>query len=108
MTLEQFENVFEARIDLCRRVLIGKNQEYARGGDKLSNFKKAAGLLGQTPEGALLGMMAKHQVSIADLIQDLDKGTHHSMSMWEEKIGDALNYLLLLRGLLEERYGNQR
>lgn len=108
MTLEQFEGVFEARIDLCRRVLIGKNQEYARGGDKLSNFKKASGMLGQTPEGALQGMMTKHQVSIADLIQDLDKGIHHPMSMWEEKIGDSINYLLLLRGLLEERYGNQR
>lgn len=106
MTLEQFEKVFEARVDLCRKVLIGKAQEYARGGDKLSNFKKASGLLGCTPEGALLGMMTKHQVSVVDLIQDLDQGTHHSMAMWEEKIGDSLNYLLLLRALLEERYAN--
>lgn len=107
MTTEDFEKVFEARVDLCRRVLIGKNTEYARGGDKLSNFKKAAGRLGSTPESALLGMETKHSISIVDMIQDLERGLHHPMSMWEEKIGDELNYLLLLRALLEERYGQR-
>lgn len=104
MTTDQFEGVFEARVDLCRRVLIGKNVEYARGGDKLSNFKKAAGRLGCTPEEALLGMETKHSISIVDLVQDLGKGIHHNMAIWEEKIGDELNYLILLRALLEERY----
>ena len=105
MTYEDFETCFESRVDLCRRVLVGKNTEYARGGDKLSNFKKAAGRLGSTPESALLGMENKHSISIVDMIQDLDKGIHHPMDKWEEKIGDELNYLFLLRGLLEERYG---
>lgn len=104
MTYDEFESCFEARVDLCRRVLIGKNTEYARGGDKLSNFKKAAGRLGSTPETALLGMECKHSISIVDLIQDLEKGIHHPMDKWEEKIGDSLNYLFLLRGLLQERY----
>ena len=107
MTTEDFAKCFDSRVDLCQRVLIGKNTEYARGGDKLSNFKKAAGQQGCSPEQALQGMMTKHQVSIVDLIQDIDKGTHHSMAVWEEKIGDALNYLFLLRGLLEERYGQR-
>jgi len=104
MTHEEFEKVFEARIALCRSVLIEKNAEYARGGDKLSNFKKASGRLGSTPESALLGMETKHSISIVDLIQDLERGQHHSMAIWEEKIGDELNYLLLLRALLSERY----
>jgi len=107
MTYEEFEKCFESRIDLCRRVLVGKNTEYARGGDKLSNFKKAAGRLGTTPETALLGMETKHSISIVDMIQDLERGIHHSMEKWEEKIGDELNYLFLLRGLLEERYGQR-
>lgn len=104
MTYEDFSKSFEARVDLCRRVLVGKNTEYARGGDKLSNFKKAAGLQGCTPEEALQGMMAKHQVSINDMIVDLGNNSHHDMTKWEEKIGDALNYLFLLKGLLDERY----
>lgn len=104
MTLEEFEKVFNARVAKCQTVLIGKNTEYARGGDKLSNFKKAAGRLGSTPEFALLGMENKHSISIVDMIQDLEKGIHHPMSMWDEKIGDELNYLFLLWGLLSERY----
>jgi hypothetical protein len=104
MTYEEFESCFESRVDLCRRVLVGKNTEYARGGDKLSNFKKAGGMQGCSAESALQGMMAKHQVSIVDLIKDLDAGQHHNITIWEEKIGDALNYLFLLRSLLGERY----
>lgn len=105
MTYEEFSECFESRVDLCRRVLIGKNTEYARGGDKLSNFKKAAGRLGQSPETALIGMETKHSISIVDMVQDLERGIHHPMDKWEEKIGDELNYMFLLRGLLEERYG---
>lgn len=107
MTYEDFERCFKARVDLCERVLIGKNTEYSRGGDKLSNFKKAAGRLGCCPETALLGMETKHSISIVDLVQDLESGTHHAMDKWEEKIGDELNYLFLLRALLEERYATK-
>jgi len=52
-------------------------------------------------------METKHSISIVDMIQDLEKGIHHSMEKWEEKIGDELNYLFLLRGMLEERYGQR-
>lgn len=104
MTIEEFEKCFNARVDMCRSVLIAKSTEYARGGDKLSNFKKAAGRLGCTPEEALLGMENKHSISICDMIQDLGKGIEHAMAKWDEKIGDELNYLFLLYGLLKERY----
>lgn len=102
MTYEEFADCFESRVDLCRRVLVGKNTEYARGGDKLSNFKKAAAFQGLTPAGALQGMMAKHQVSIVDLIGDLEKGINHKQDLWDEKIGDALNYLFLLDAIIKE------
>lgn len=104
MTYEEFQKCFESRVDLCRSVLVGKNTEYARGGDKLSNFKKQAGRLGCTPETALIGNENKHSISIVDMVQDLESGKHHSMEKWEEKIGDELNYMFLLRALLEERY----
>ena len=49
-------------------------------------------------------MASKHFVSLTDLINDLESGVDHPMTLWEEKIGDAENYLLLLEGLLKERY----
>ena len=103
MNTEEFSRCFESRVDLCRRVLIGKNVDYARGGDKLHNFKMAAEMEGVTPEQALRGMLLKHWQSLRDMTNDLDRGMFHPMDIWEEKLGDALNYLFLLRALIEER-----
>jgi hypothetical protein len=104
MTTDQFEKTFEARVDLCRRVLISKNTEYARGQDKLHNFKEAASMEGQSPEQALRGMLLKHWQSLRDLCNDLDRDIIHPISLWDEKIGDSLNYLFLLDALVKERY----
>ena len=105
MTNERFEQVFEETVGKCRAILISKNKEYARGGDKLSNFKKAAALQGITAESALKGMMVKHLVSVCDYITDLEVESLHTLEAWDEKVLDSLNYLFLLRGLLEERHG---
>jgi hypothetical protein len=103
MTQEEFEKVFEGRLEMCRRILMQKNVEYARG-DKLHNFKAAADKFGITPEQALAGMWIKHVQSIWDMCDDLELNVHSKRESWDEKIGDALNYLFLLHALLEERY----
>jgi hypothetical protein len=56
-------------------------------------------LKGETPEQALAGMMAKHTVSIYDMCCD---GLSHPIEMWDEKITDHINYLILLKTLVEE------
>lgn len=99
-----------------RKVLASKNKEYASDSDKLHNFKRAADMLRCTPEKALIGMATKHIISILDIV---DKIEHYyntipdvkpseintPISMIEEKIGDAINYLILLEALLKEREG---
>lgn len=55
-----------------------------------------------TPEKALLGMWIKHVISIADCINDDDDRQDVKISMWDEKIGDAINYLILLEALIKE------
>lgn len=81
----------------------GKSGEYSRNDDKLHNFKRAAGVLGTTPEKALLGMMTKHTVSILDIVDDLEKDKLPSAELLAEKIGDELKYLILLKALIMER-----
>ena len=103
MKSSDFNKVIEERLSLCKNVLCRKADEYATD-DRLHNFKVAAELQGCTPEKALAGMMCKHTVSVYDLINDLEKGKCASKEMWEEKIGDSLNYLLLLTALLDERF----
>lgn len=101
MRTEQFENIINKRIETCKSVLCGKAEEYATD-DRLHNFKVAGELQKCTAVKALGGMMAKHTVSVYDLIDDYEQGKAISKEMWTEKIGDSINYLLLLTALLEE------
>ena len=101
MKAEQFENIINNRIETCKSVLCSKAEEYATD-DRLHNFKVAGELQKCTPVKALGGMMSKHTVSVYDLIDDYEQGKAISQEMWAEKIGDSINYLLLLTALLEE------
>lgn len=104
MNEEKFSEILESRILKIREILGKKAGEYARNGDRLSNFKRAAAMLKSTPEKALVGAWSKHLTSILDMVDDLTSDVHSFAPMWEEKIGDAINYLILLEALLEERY----
>ena len=81
--------------------LMQKAKEYATDGDRLHNFKVAADVQGISPTAALAGMMAKHTVSVYDMIGTSEV---YPMELWEEKIKDSINYLFLLWALLHEEY----
>lgn len=96
--------VTEERI---KGVMCAKSAEYARGDDKLHNFKRAAKVSGLTPLECLQGMKLKHDVSILDMLADeadKNKGPH-TFTKWEEKISDNINYLILMLALLYDKYG---
>lgn len=94
MRTEQFEKIVEEQIETCKGILLKKAGEYATGGDRLHNFKAAAGMMGCNPTEALAGMMAKHTISIYDMCRS---GHFYPMELWNEKITDHINYLLLLK-----------
>ena len=102
MTTEQFDKVLNSTLDKVQSVLGSKATEYARG-DRLHNFKVAAALAGSTPEMALRGMMSKYVISIYDLIADVENGKCAKAEMWDEKIIDNINYLILLKAIVIER-----
>jgi hypothetical protein len=102
MTGEVFNELVERRIEDIKHTLTRKGREYARG-DRLSNFKKAARLENTIPEKALRGMLSKHLISVYDMIDDLNNSIESPMETWKEKIGDSINYLILLEALLYER-----
>jgi len=124
MNVEKFNEMLEERIKKTRAVLDSKNKEYASNTDKLHNFKRAGDMLRQTPEQALVGMWTKHIISLLDIVDQIDtankprtsadytpeeftkymKAKKLTIAMVEEKIGDAINYLILLEALIKERY----
>jgi hypothetical protein len=93
--------IYEHRI---KGVMCKKSAEYARGGDKLYNFYRAASMSEKTPIECLRGMKLKHDVSVDDMLNDEAGGKEHSQALWTEKLGDKINYLLLLWALLHEKY----
>lgn len=97
------QEVFNQHLQYMQQVtvetLIQKAKEYAVDGDRLHNFKVAAAVQGISPMAALAGMMAKHTVSVYDMI---GTGETYPMELWEEKIKDNINYLFLLWALLQE------
>lgn len=97
MTTEQFNKILQWQIERCKRILTIKADEYATE-DRLHNFKVAAGLQNETPIQTLAGMMAKHTVSVYDLCRD----GCNDLDVWDEKITDHINYLLLLAALVRE------
>ena len=102
MNTKDFDKIVAARMAWCNKTLCAKGDEYARDGDRLWNFKVAARKLNCHPAEALAGMMVKHTVSVDDIIDGLARGIVPPQELVAEKIGDSINYLLLLEGLIEE------
>ena len=99
MNNEDFRNNLDTIHEKIETVLGAKGEEYATDNDRLHNFKVAAQVQGITVKEALSGMMAKHTVSVYDMIAD---GKDHSLDKWDEKILDHINYLILLRAIVVE------
>lgn len=68
MTQSEFKLIFADQVMKCETTLNNKRKEYTGDNlDRLSAFKIAASLQGCTPQRALVGMMAKHIVSLYDM-----------------------------------------
>lgn len=104
MNSEWFEKVIKEQIKTCEDVLIGKAKEYATDDDRLHNFKNAAGMMSCDPKEALAGMMAKHTISVYDMCRS---GKDYPIELWNEKITDHINYLLLLKAIVEEDHWHE-
>jgi hypothetical protein len=102
MTREDFSNRVEKRIDLVRQTLLTKHKEYAADDNVFRNFDEAAGGLSlhSTSAEVLWSYMTKHLVSIKDIVSDNAPVTNEVVS---EKIGDVINYLILLEAMLNEK-----
>lgn len=96
MRQEELDDFLEERFEIIRSVLASKGYEYTVEDDdsRFHNFNMAASFNNETPERALWGMLTKHLVSLSDMVQR--DSEEFPLYVWDEKIGDAVNYMLLL------------
>lgn len=99
MQTEEFNDIIGERISKSLAVLVKKAGEYAQNDDRLHNFRAAQGLTGKSMRQTLGGMMLKHTVSIYDMI---NSDQDYPNAVWDEKLGDHINYLLLLEAVVAE------
>lgn len=104
MNMEMFQQVLEQQLQRCRDVLGQKASEYSTEADKLHNFKVASDIQGCSVRQAIAGMMVKHTVSVYDMAVS-DKT--FDVAVWDEKITDHINYLILLKAAVHEEEESQ-
>ena len=102
--MTQFDKILEARLEKIKKVLSAKATEYATTKSRYHNFEVAARKLDCSPEQSLMGMKVKHDVSVDDLVEWAATGDSRlTAELIDEKIGDSINYLILLEGMLKNR-----
>lgn len=100
MTLEKFNESVSRQLEYCKSLLIHKGSEYAPDeSDRLGSFKVAGALQDVSSKEALCGMLAKHIVSVYEMCRSTDQ---HSPEKWTEKITDSINYLLILKAMVDD------
>ena len=99
----EMDDLIAQRINAIKTTLLVKAKEYARNGDRLHNFNKGSKLYDKPREQVIYDFMQKHLISFDDMMKDLNGGDIKSIFMWEEKLGDIINYLVLLEASLKHR-----
>ena len=107
MTEKEFQDVLTTRLTKIEETLSSKAEEYATDNDKLHNFNVGARLTGQTREKVLWGFAIKHYISFLDILDSLDKGKLPTEAIVDEKIGDLINYLVLVEASLKDRLNGE-
>ena len=95
MTEKRFDYEVEQTLDKIRHLLVVKGKEYRRNNDVFHNFNEGSKRSGLIREKVLDGFLLKHEISIADITNDLEKGIIPSKEIVNEKFNDNLIYLLI-------------
>jgi|SRR6478609_3289234 len=107
MDRTEFDKIVENTLTIARESLIIKGKEYDREGNPFHNFDKGAKRKDKLRERVIEDYSLKHEVSIDDMICDIEKGELPSYEIVEEKFKDAINYLILKKASIVERINNK-
>lgn len=99
MNRDEFNKVINRRLSDINHTLVLKGAEYAEDNNVFHNFDRAAAVLNTHRTQALWGMYIKHHVSVDDMV-NCRRGFDEPIV--REKIGDMINYLILLEAMLTE------
>jgi len=103
MTEAHFEDVVEEVLQHIKDTLLIKGKEYRRDNNPFHNFDVGARRTNTSREKVLDGFLLKHEVSIEDITNDLEKGILPKVATLDEKFGDNIIYLILKKASIIDR-----
>jgi len=106
MNTKELGQLTSKMCDNLKATLLSKGVEYSYEDERLSNFYDAAAMNGCSPKQALWGMVTKHIIALKDFIERDANRIEVPESQWDEKIGDIIAYMVLLKALKENKNGN--
>ena len=99
----KFIKLIDKIFSRTENTLLAKRAEYAHKEDVFKSFKNGTGFsLHTEPEQVAWSYLAKHLESIQSIIRKLPN-ERPSEELIDEKFGDAINYLIIIEGLLKEK-----
>ena len=103
MNIEKFNELLEQRFEKTRNVLVVKNKEYGLDEDVLHSFRDQADMsMHNTPPAVAWELLVKHLYSIRRMVSEFEAtGMPPTTELTDEKIGDAINYLVLIEALFK-------
>lgn len=107
LTEKRFEQVIEETLNSLRETLIEKGVEYRRNGNVFHNFETGEKRTGAIREKVLDGFLLKHEISIADMTNDLADNILPKIGTVNEKFNDNLIYLLIKKAMFIDRIENK-
>jgi hypothetical protein len=98
-----FDFIIEDTLKEISSLLIVKGKEYRRNNDPFHNFNEGSKSTGEIPEKVLKGFLLKHEISINDMVQDLEQGILPTKEKVNEKFNDNIIYLLIQKAMILHR-----
>lgn len=98
MTFPEFDASMDALFADCRKMKSGKGKEYANSDDRLANFKEIGASLGISAQAVCMIYLEKHMRSIKSYVKTGEVLSEPVRG----RIVDAITYLALLNGIIEE------
>lgn len=106
MTHQEFDVLLSIIVDKVRQLGTTKGREYAGGEDRFGNFNRLAARMGITREQVWQVYFTKHLDSLETYIRE--KGAVTVTEPIQGRILDAITYLTLLYGMVEETQNTTR
>ena len=103
MTENRFEQIVDETLNQIKETLIVKGKEYRRNNDPFHNFNEGSKRSGLIREKVLDGMLLKHEISIADMTNDLVDGKLPTKELLDEKFGDNIIYLIIKKASIIDK-----